>query len=314
MPAKPAKTAKAAQRAKPAKTAAAKPRKAPAQPRVPKAKAKLTAPGPKADAEAIAWGPAADAAPAAPPADAGANLQPPPSIQVVSWGIAPPVGWQATGVAVPMAMRPTRGLVGALVGLLAASVGISAVTLAAEFLVEEWGQPGSGAALVVLQGAVSTVALGVSVALVLVFCMWLHRTLANAKARHPVAGINPGWGIGSFFVPFVHLVVPYFEVARAWRADVSSDSRPVAAWFLPWALYMLAGYVTAVLVVTIAFRTFVAVFDATSPPDTSALYEGMRPLQLVAGTVSLVLQALAAYFLSKMARQWTAHQEGPPVS
>jgi hypothetical protein len=48
--------------------------------------------------------------------------------------------------------------------------------------------------------------------------------------------------------------------------------------------------------------------------DPAAIVAEMRPLQLVAGAVSLVLQALAAYFLARMARQWTDHQEGSPVS
>jgi hypothetical protein len=210
-------------------------------------------------------------------------------------------------------LRPVKGLAGALVVLLVCSVGLTAVNLLFEFLVEDWGRPSAGAGVSVLQGILNALSSGASIALIIVFCMWLYRVLRNAEQRHPEAGLNPGWAVGSFFVPFVHLVLPYFEVRRGWRADVSPDSGPVTAWFVPWALGMAATYVTVILVVSISSRTVSAATRSTTP-DLDAFYDQTHSLQLVAGAVGLVLNALAAFFLAQMARRWTAVQEGPPVS
>ena len=60
----------------------------------------------------------------------------------------------------------------------------------------------------------------VFVALVVAFLMWLHRVvknlpaLGNAKQR---VEYSPGWAVGSFFVPFVNLVVPYKAVKEVWE-------------------------------------------------------------------------------------------------
>lgn len=73
------------------------------------------------------------------------------------------------------------------------------------------------------QAIVAVLTLVVFVALVVAFLMWLHRVmenlpaLGNAKTR---VEVSPGWAVGSFFVPFMNLFIPYRAVKEAW---VKSD-------------------------------------------------------------------------------------------
>jgi uncharacterized membrane protein len=81
----------------------------------------------------------------------------------------------------------------------------------------------------------------------------------------------------------------------------------VTAWFVPWALGLATTYVSAILVVSIAVRDLFS-------PDLDAFYAEVRQIALVTGGIALALNAVAAFFLAQMARQWSAVQEGPPVS
>ena len=68
----------------------------------------------------------------------------------------------------------------------------------------------------------------VIIATVVVFCMWLYRAAHNLTALgNPRQAIeySPGWAVGSFFVPFVNLVVPYRATKEVW---VKSDPETAA--------------------------------------------------------------------------------------
>lgn len=201
--------------------------------------------------------------------------------------------------------------------LLAVSVGLSALSLLLQFLIEDWGSPSSTGPSSVVESLMGTIGSGVSLALIIVFCMWLFRILKNAKQRHPEQSINAGWTVGSFFVPFVHLLLPYFELRQGWRADVSPDTRDLTRWFVPWSLHMASWYVFAPILVLVALDPALDAVRAAGPgepPDLSGVFADLRPLLLGMSSVSLVLQTLAAFFLARVVRRWTALQEGPPVS
>jgi Domain of unknown function (DUF4328) len=322
-------------RPKPAKRAA--PKRAPRQAPTRKATASPRKSGPMAPAEPEPeWlaapapppaSPAWETVPSAPaPAPSGWSVppsaSPSPGTAPAPWTgfSAPATGWTQRPSTAVVVLRPTRGLVQPLVLLLAFSVGLSALALVLQVVFTDWGAPSASTGQSILESVLGFASFGVSLALIIVFCMWLHRTLANAKARHPGADIKPGWAVGSFFVPVAHLFLPYFEVRRGWTADVSQDAGPVTAWFVPWALATAAAYVTAIVAASIAFQAAFAQIDAAQDPsdfDIDSIYESVRPLQLVAGAIGLALNATAAFFLARLARQWTAAQEapqGPPVS
>jgi hypothetical protein len=226
----------------------------------------------------------------------------------------------ATPASAPMALarRPTMGLANALVALLACTVGLSAMSFLLMLALPDWTHPSPPASIAAAKAALGLLSTGVGIATVVVVCIWLHRTLANADAQHPSAGIRPGWAVGSFFIPFAHIVLPFPEVRKAWRADVSEDARPVKAWFVPWSLSILAGYIGVILGISLGFQTFAILSQMDDPSSeefeakANDLAEQIRPYTIVSSGVSLALTALAAFFLARMATKWTSHQEGAP--
>jgi hypothetical protein len=102
-----------------------------------------------------------------------------------------------------------------------------------------------------IQFFVALATLFVFIALVIAFLVWLHRAaknvpaLGNAKSK---VEYGPGWAVGSFFIPFVNLVVPYKAVKEIWeKSDPSvrteedfmfstpSSSQPlVLGWWIAW--------------------------------------------------------------------------------
>jgi hypothetical protein len=50
------------------------------------------------------------------------------------------------------------------------------------------------------------------VASVVSFLIWLFRVASNVRRLNPHAGINPGWVVGSYFVPFANWVVPIISM------------------------------------------------------------------------------------------------------
>lgn len=88
-------------------------------------------------------------------------------------------------------------------------------------------------------------------ATVVVFLMWLYRAYGNLPVfGNPVSSLSysPGWAVGSFFVPFVNLVVPYRAVRELWqkseRFGITLSSQSPPAFFpLWWGFWIVANVV-----------------------------------------------------------------------
>jgi hypothetical protein len=197
-----------------------------------------------------------------------------------------------------------------MVMLLPSSIALSVLNLVGLAFISGWGRSGRTHLSDTL---LNVLAFAVQIPLIIAFCIWLYRVLCNAKARHPLAGISPGWAVGSFFIPIVNFFAPYFVVRRAWEADVSPDAAPVAWWFVPWSLSGALGIVAGIGIAVISF-SFFASTGAEEPLDIEAFYRALRPFQLVVETLSLALTATSAVFLVRLAHRWTPLQEGRPVS
>ena len=223
------------------------------------------------------------------------------------WGAQP---WQTTAPPPPVPVAQVRGLVAPMLILLAAYLVLDAINLSGLLFVADWGVPdgGAGGAAAVNQ-VLGFVSSGVSIALAVVFCLWLYRVLEAARRRHPFADISPGWAVGSFFIPFVHLVAPYFAVLRGWKADMRESQAPLAGWFVPWALSLATAYFAAPFIVAAVFRSVLSGIDENGEPDVAAVYEEFRPILLATASIGFVLHLLSAAFLVVVVRRWTAHQE-----
>lgn len=111
---------------------------------------------------------------------------------------------------------------------------------------EEGGEPLTLGDL--FQFLVALATLFVFVALVVAFCLWLHRAAKNLRALgNKRVEHSPGWAVGSFFVPFANLVIPYKAVKEVWeKSDPSvrtgddlmfaapSSSGPLLGWWIAW--------------------------------------------------------------------------------
>ena len=84
-----------------------------------------------------------------------------------------------------------------------------------------------GAAVLLLGGLLDLLTVGIYIATVIVFLMWLYRSCNNLRAlgfgRRQIS-YSPGWAVGSFFVPFVNLVVPYRAVRELWQKSEPPSS------------------------------------------------------------------------------------------
>jgi hypothetical protein len=84
-----------------------------------------------------------------------------------------------------------------------------------------------GAITAILAGLVALATFLVFIATVIAFLMWLYRSANNLYAFgywKSQIGHSPGWSVGSFFVPFVNLFVPYRAVKEVWQKSHPANS------------------------------------------------------------------------------------------
>ncbi len=86
-----------------------------------------------------------------------------------------------------------------------------------------------------------------TVAAIVVACIWQHRAAAAGRALGIPAACSPAWGVGSWFVPVVNLWVPYTAVRDCLPAGHPARARVLQWWlvglaagFLTWGAYIAA--------------------------------------------------------------------------
>lgn len=176
--------------------------------------------------------------------------------------------------------------------------------------------PSDGLAIAV--GGIGFLAFGVIITGIVLFCIALFRMMDNVRRAQPAAGISPGWAIGSMFIPFAHLVMPYFPIRKAVAAD-GGPQGPMAAWFWTWSASMALVYALFVVFIAMAGSLFGDVLKCASANEgdeagMEACLEGIGAadvfnvalgFQWASTAVSLVAAILLLLFM----RQWVAHQK-----
>jgi hypothetical protein len=73
------------------------------------------------------------------------------------------------------------------------------------------------------------------------FLRWYHRAYRNLEAFGHEPDRSPAWAVGSWFVPFVNLVVPKRCVNEIWRAGTARDDHPAVlnVWWGAWIVAVL---------------------------------------------------------------------------
>jgi hypothetical protein len=110
---------------------------------------------------------------------------------------------------------------------------------------QELGDAPVGFALGFFIIAMALISVVVYLSTVVAFCMWLHRAYKNLSAFGAFRlNHSPGWAVGSFFVPFVNLVVPYRAVKEVWQKSIPPEQSRLSepsppGWFPFWWLFWL---------------------------------------------------------------------------
>lgn len=120
---------------------------------------------------------------------------------------------------------------------------------------QELGDNPAGAVIMLVMFLIALLELTIYVATVVFFLVWLYRAHDNLRAFNPWRQLDhsPGWAVGSFFIPFVNLIVPYRAVREVWQksgppdeALLSEPSPPARfpIWWLFWLLASFAGNIS----------------------------------------------------------------------
>ena len=121
---------------------------------------------------------------------------------------------------------------------------------------QEIGDNPFGFAITLLIFLLAVPGLIIYIATVVFFCVWLYRAHSNLAAflTSPRSlNYSPGWAVGSFFIPFVNLVVPYRAVKEVWQKSGPPDEALLGEpspppsfpmWWLFWLLASFAGNIS----------------------------------------------------------------------
>jgi len=92
--------------------------------------------------------------------------------------------------------------------------------------------------------------------------MWLYRSYCNLPAfGTPRRNLNysPGWAVGSFFVPFANLVIPYRALKELWQNSIPGDENffgeiSPPSWFPLWWGFWVVSNIVGNIYFRIAFN------------------------------------------------------------
>lgn len=151
-----------------------------------------------------------------------------------------------------------------------------------------------------LEIGLDLVFLVVYVATIVVFLMWLYRSYENLPSfgvRRNQIKYTSGWAVGSFFVPFISLVVPYRAMKELWNksqphsSEMFSDIGPPGFFPLWWALWLASNFVGQ-LHLRLSWR------GDLSPQESATM-------GIVAGVLDILAAILAIMVVKEIDKQQT---------
>lgn len=142
--------------------------------------------------------------------------------------------------------------------------------------------------IALMEGGVALLSLGVYIATIVLFLMWIYRANENLSAFGASSSYSSGWAVGSWFIPFASLVIPYRATRELWNKSVPntgtmfSDLSPPAFFPIWWAFWVLSN-----LVSNVYLRLS---FDEKLSPEVDAML----------GALTSILSIVAALFAVKV--------------
>jgi hypothetical protein len=155
------------------------------------------------------------------------------------------------------------------------------------------------------QGLIAMVYLGVFVATVITFGMWVYRANINSRgfgAKN--MEFTPGWAVGWYFVPFLNLVRPYQAMKEIWNVSVDpqrwqsvNSSAILPLWWTLWILSRITGQIS---------------FRVSMGAETLAALEAATVASIVSGTLDIPLAFVALTLVTRIVRNQKAlvHKDG----
>lgn len=149
----------------------------------------------------------------------------------------------------------------------------------------------------------------VFVTTVVFFLMWLYRAHENLAAfgvKQSSLQHSSGWAVGSFFVPFVSLVVPYRAIKELWTKSVPnsgslfSELSPPGFFPLWWGMWLLSNFVDQLY------------FRLTWQDKISRASGAV--LGMISGVLGAVAAVLAIMVVREIERQQTKTSRQIPVA
>ena len=143
--------------------------------------------------------------------------------------------------------------------VLAALVGLAAAVLVPEFRGNAPAAAGPSPAfwaVVAVNTIVGLVSLVVLILAVVFYMMWQHRAVSNANALGGHTTDSPGWSVGWWFIPVMHMIRPHRVLTELWdasagvggvapnpeRATESNPGGTVYKLWLTWWVLFLIGF------------------------------------------------------------------------
>lgn len=102
--------------------------------------------------------------------------------------------------------------------------------------------------IALMEGGVALFSLGVYIATIVFFLMWIYRSNENLPAFGTSSSYSSGWAVGSWFIPFVSLVIPYRATKELWNKSVPnagtmfSHLSPPAFFPIWWTFWLLSNF------------------------------------------------------------------------
>ena len=142
--------------------------------------------------------------------------------------------------------------------------------------------------IALMEGGVALLSLGVYIATIVLFLMWMYRSNENLSAFGTSSSYSSGWAVGSWFIPFASLVIPYRATRELWNKSVPntrtmfSNLSPPAFFPIWWTFWLLSNF---------ASNAYLRLsFSEQLSPENDALL----------GALTSILSIVAAWFAMKV--------------
>ncbi|PTM58473.1 DUF4328 domain-containing protein [Desmospora activa] len=154
----------------------------------------------------------------------------------------------------------------------------------------------------------------VEIAIVVLFCMWvhrIHRNLPSLGAQN--LEFTPGWAVGWYFIPFANLVQPFRAAKEAWKAsDPEVEKEPNTTW----KSRSVPGLITAWWVFYIIRNVLAGSAGSSSfQAETIDSIITSNYLYIVSDLANIVAAIIAIFFVRKLTqRQEERNRQMPQAS